>query len=206
MTLELAREHGERFNGLDRTLDAILRMDGRDDMLTQRMQPEMRKLRRWICAEVRNQLAGLGPVPWSGFQTGGVDPAARPVVWDAAAVQTSALAELAADDANRIIAASPSLLALLGWTDDLLGERIVTVSPRRLREHHIAAFSEHLLTGARTILDRGVDVSALRRDGSEVAVQMRLRREQAAGFQAESVWRLRRRPHREKQALHLRQL
>ncbi len=181
VTLELAREHGRRFDGLDRILDAILRMDGRDDMLTPRMQPEMRKLRRWICAEVRNQLAGLAPVPWSGFQSGGVDPAARPVIWDASAVRTSTSAELAADDANRIIAASPSLLALLGWDDDLLGERIVAVIPPRLREEHVAAFSEHLLTGEVTILGRVVDLPALHRDGSEVPVHMVLRREHAEG-------------------------
>jgi PAS domain S-box-containing protein len=185
VTLELARQHGERFEGLDRLLEAIMSMDGRDDMLTPRMQPEMRKLRRWICAEVRSQLAGHAPVSWSGFQTGGVDPAARPVDWDVAAVQNSALAELAADDANRIIAASPSALALLGWTaSELLGQRLVTVIPPRLREQHIAAFSEHLLTGVRTILDRGTTVPALHRNGSEVLIEMVLRRERAAGGRA----------------------
>jgi PAS domain S-box-containing protein len=182
VTLALAREHGERFEGLDRLLESILRMDGRDDMLTPRMQPEMRKLRRWICAEVRNQLAGNAPVPWSGFQAGGVDPAARPVDWDPTAVQTSALAELAADDANRIIAASPSALTLLGWAaDELLGQRIVTVIPPQLREQHIASFSEHLLTGVQTILGRGITVPALHRNGSEVLIEMVLRREQAEG-------------------------
>jgi PAS domain S-box-containing protein len=185
VTLELARQHGGRFEGLDRLLDAIMGMDGRDDMLTPRMQPEMRKLRRWICAEVRNQLAGHAPVSWSGFQTGDVDPAARSVDWDVAAVQMSALAELAADDANRIIAASPSALALLGWTaTELLGQRLVTVIPPRLREQHIAAFSEHLLTGVQTILGRGITVSALHRDGTEVPVGMVVRRQQAAGGRA----------------------
>jgi PAS domain S-box-containing protein len=149
------------------------------------MQPEMRKLRRWICAEVRNQLAGHAPVSWSGFQTGGVDPAGRPVDWDVAAVQTSAQAELAADDANRIIAASPSALALLGWTaTELLGQRLVTVIPPQLRELHIAAFSEHLLTGVQTILGRGITVPALHRNGGEVLVGMVVRREQAAGGRA----------------------
>jgi PAS domain S-box-containing protein len=185
VTLELARQHGERFEGLDRLLEAIMVMDGRDDMLTPRMQPEMRKLRRWICAEVRNQLAGHSPVSWSGFRTGYVDPAARPVDWDVAAVQTSAVAELAADDANRIIAASPSALALLGWTaTDLLGQRLVTVIPPQLREQHIAAFSEHLLTGVQTILGRAITVPALHRNGTEVPVGMVVRREQAAGGRA----------------------
>jgi PAS domain S-box-containing protein len=185
VALELAPQHGERFEGLDRLLEAIMTMDGRDDMLTPRMQPEMRKLRRWICAEVRSQLSGHAPVPWSGFQAGGVDLAARPVDWDVAAVQTSALAELAADDANRIIAASPSALALLGWTaPELLGQRLVTVIPPQLREQHIAAFSEHLLTGVQTILDRGISVPALHRNGHEVPIEMVVRREQAEGGRA----------------------
>jgi PAS domain S-box-containing protein len=183
--LELSPQHGERFEGLDRLLEAIMSMDGRDDMLTPRMQPEMRKLRRWICAEVRNQLAGQAPVSWSGFQTGGVDVAARPVDWEVAAVQTSSLAELAADDANRIIAASPSALSLLGWTAaELLGQRLVTVIPPRLREQHIAAFSEHLLTGVQTILDRGITVPALHRNGNEVLIEMVVRRERVAGGRA----------------------
>jgi PAS domain S-box-containing protein len=185
VTLELARQHGERFEGLDRLLDAIMGMDGRDDMLTPRMQPEMRSLRRWICAEVRHQLAGRAPVSWSGFRTADVDPAARPVDWDVAAVQTSAVAELAADDANRIIGASPSALALLGWTaTELLGQRLVTVIPPQLREQHLAAFSEHLLTGVQTILGRGITVPALHRNGTEVPVGMVVRREQAAGGRA----------------------
>ena len=185
VTLELARQHGERFVGLDRLLEAIMGMDGRDDMLTPRMQPEMRRLRRWICAEVRHQLAGHAPVSWSGFQTGDVDPAARPVDWDVAALQSSAVAELAADDANRIIAASPSALALLGWTaTELLGQRLVTVIPPQLREQHVAAFSEHLLTGVQTILGRGITVPALHRNGTEVPIGMVVRREQAAGGRA----------------------
>jgi PAS domain S-box-containing protein len=142
-------------------------------------------LRRWICAEVRHQLAGHAPVSWSGFRTGDVDPAARPVDWDVAAVQTSALAELAADDANRIIAASPCALTLLGWTaTELLGQRLVTVIPPQLREQHIAAFSEHLLTGVQTILGRGITVPALHRNGTEVPVGMVVRREQADGGRA----------------------
>ena len=53
--------------------------------------------------------------------------------------------------------------------------------PPRLREQHVAAFSEHLLTGEVTILGRVVDLPALHRDGSEVPVHMVLRREHAEG-------------------------
>jgi PAS domain S-box-containing protein len=192
VTLELTPEHGRRFDGLDVLLDAILGMDGRDDMLTPRMQPEMRTLRRWICAEVRGQLAGLAPLTWSGLQLADVDPSAPPLDWDASAVQSSELAMLAADDANRIIAASPSGFALLGWNaEELVGERIAAVVPPRLREQFIAAFSEHLLTGETSILDRRVVVPALRRNGTEVLVEVLVRQEQAAGGRAVFIATLR---------------
>jgi len=192
VTVELTREHVRRFDGLDALLDAILGMDGRDDMLTPRMQPEMRTLRRWICAEVRGQLAGLAPLAWSGLAPGDVDPSAPPVEWDASAVQSSELAMLAADDANRIIAASPSGLALLGWNaEELVGERIAAVVPPRLRERFIAAFSEHLLTGDTSFLDRPVEVPALRRNGTEVLVEVLVRQEQAAGGRAVFIATLR---------------
>jgi PAS domain S-box-containing protein len=186
--LQLSSEHARRFEGLDRLLDAVLRMPGRDDMLTPRMQPEMRTLRRWICAEVRGQLAGLAPLAWSGLpeiQPGQVDPSAPAVDWDPSAVQSAELPVLAADDANRIVAASPPALALLGWTaGELLGQRIVTVVPARLREQFIAAFSEYLLRGETAVLDHPVDVLALRRDGSEVHVELVVRQEPAAAGRA----------------------
>jgi PAS domain S-box-containing protein len=185
VTVVVLPEHGERFNGLDRLLDVIQRLPGRDDMLTPRMQPEMRALRRWICSEVRGQLQGRAPQAWKGIESGDVLPRSRPVTWDGSGVHASELAVLAADDANCIIAASPALVALLGWTsDELLGERIVAIIPPRLREHHIAAFSEHLLTGSTTILGRGVNVAALHRDGHEVPVELLIQREPAADGRA----------------------
>jgi PAS domain S-box-containing protein len=192
VTLDLTPDHVRRFDGLDRLLDAILARDGRDDMLTPRMQPEMRTLRRWICAEVRGQLAGLAPLAWSGLLPGDVDPSAGPLDWDASAVQSSELAVLAADDANRIIAASPSGLALLGWdVETLVGRRIVTVVPSRLREQFIAAFSEHLLTGETSSLDRAVTVPALHRNGTEVLVEVVVRSEQTTDGRAVFIATLR---------------
>ena len=92
---------------------------------------------------------------------------------------------MAADDANRILAASPAALRLLGWTlDELVGRRIVSVIPQRFREAHIAAFTLHLLTDSTTILDRTVAVPALHRDGSEVPIDLVVRRETAGGGRA----------------------
>jgi PAS domain S-box-containing protein len=102
------------------------------------------------------------------------------VEWDRTPVLRSPAALVAADDANRILAASRSALELLGWSaDELVGQRIVAIIPTRLREDHIAAFTDHLVTGSTTILDRTVQVPALRRDGSEVVVGLHVRRETA---------------------------
>jgi PAS domain S-box-containing protein len=87
---------------------------------------------------------------------------------------------VAADDVNRIIAVSPAARELLGWGEDLVGRRIVAVVPERYREAHIAAFTLHVLTGERRILDREVSVPVLRRDGSEVPVWLTVRRESSA--------------------------
>jgi PAS domain S-box-containing protein len=95
-------------------------------------------------------------------------------------VRSATEAVVAADDVNRIVAASPAALDLLGWDDDLVGRRIVAVIPERFREAHIAAFTLHLLTGETRIIGREVAVPVLRRDGTEVPVRLHVQRESAA--------------------------
>jgi PAS domain S-box-containing protein len=170
-----------RFAALGTVLDQVVAMAERDELLAPPTQPEIRQLRSWICTQVREQLASAAPTPWAGLGEA-VAAQVRPVDWDATPVLEAAGAVIAADDANRILAASRSALDLLGWAGaDLVGERIVRIIPHRLREDHVAAFTDHLITGATTILDRMVRVPALRRDGSEVTVDLAVRRESAAG-------------------------
>lgn len=180
VSLEVEPRTARLFGDLDWQLDAIMDLAERDQMLTPATQPEIRMLRRWLCSEVREQLAGAAAHPWGDLEPGSVPAQARPVDWDTSAVRRSPLAQVAADDANRIIAASPAALALLGWTAaELVGQRIVSVIPPRLREAHIAAFTHHLVTGATTIMDQVVEVPALHRDGHEVPVRLQVRREAA---------------------------
>jgi PAS domain S-box-containing protein len=148
-------------------------------------QPEIRRLRRWICEQVRSQADGREPVPWLGISADEAVANARPVDWDPTAVLAASVATIAADDANRILAANPAVSALLGWSqDELVGRRIVSVIPHRFREAHIAAFTMHLLTERTTILNRTVEVPALHRDGTEVMVRLLVRRENAGGGRA----------------------
>ena len=64
--------------------------------------------------------------------------------------------------------------ALFGWTaDEVLGEpmdRIII--PERYRAAHVAGLARHRLTGRGPLLDKRTDISALHRDGHEIAVEI----------------------------------
>lgn len=165
------------FAALDLLLEDVIRRAERGQMLAPPTQPEMRLLRRWICGQVCDQVAGRAYEPWPGLPTGLPVPELPGPDWPVEHVRRSQAAVVAADDANRILAASPSALTLLGWDGDLIGQRIVEIVPERLRENHIAGFTRYLLTGEGTIIDAEVEVPALRRDGSEIDVFLLVRRE-----------------------------
>lgn len=177
VSMSLPRAAVRQFDELDALLDHVLGLSEQGLTLAPPTQPEIRLLRRWICEEVRSQAEGLAPEPWPGLPPELSPAAVPPVEWDPFEVRSAAEALVAADDVNRILAASPAALDLLGWDEDLVGCRIATVIPARLREAHIAAFTLHLLTGESTILDHPVSVPALRRDGTEVMVSLLVRRE-----------------------------
>ncbi len=176
--LELTGDGARCFAELGRALDHAVAMSESGLLLVPPPQPEIQLLRRWLCAEVARQAEGEQPRRWPGV-TGGVLDATMPAVeWNPADVLASAEALVAADDTNQILAVSPSVTVLLGWTsEDLVGRRLVTVIPERLREQHIASFTLHLLTGRRTILEQAVTVPALHRDGHEVLVELLVHRE-----------------------------
>lgn len=170
----------EGFAALNLLLEDVIARAQRGQMLAPATQPEVRLLRRWICDQVRDQVAGGAAEPWPGIPSELTAPDLPGPQWDTEHVRTSSAAVLAGDDLNRIVAASPAALELLGWDDDLVGRRIGEIVPARLRESHIAGFTRHLLTGDGTILDHEVLVPALRRDGTEVDVLLLVGREHAA--------------------------
>jgi len=185
VSFELSSGAAAGFEELGWLLDRATMMAEAGELLAPTTQPEIRSLRRWVCDQVARQSAGREAVPWLGLTADEPVAGTRPVDWDPAGVLTNSEAMIAADDANRILAASPAALQLLGWTlDELVGRRIVSVIPQRFREAHIAAFTLHLLTDSTTILDRTVAVPALHRDGSEVAIDLVVRRETAGAGRA----------------------
>ena len=192
LLLTLDTDRAGQFADLDAVLEHTLRQAERGLTLAPPTQPEIREFRRWLVAQVRGQASGEAPRPWPGI-IGLLEPPDLPAVqWDTSGVSTAVTAVVAADDLNRIIAASPAALELLGWDDDLIGRRIVTVIPDRLRETHIAAFTLNLLTGEGRIIGREVRVPALRRDGTEVDIILLL--ERAVAGQGRSVFTATMRP------------
>ncbi len=161
------------FHTLDTTIEHGLRLarDGR--LLTPPSQPEIQEFRRWVCAQVRLQSVGAEPVAWSMER----QPMPQPAIdlrWDSARVTGAEIGLIAADEANIIVAASRAALDILGYETerDLVGHRIVSIIPDRFRQAHVAGFMMFLLTGRRPLLGVPVTVPALRRDGTEVSIEL----------------------------------
>ena len=157
------------FDALDAALDDALALASAGLLLTPPTQPEVRALRRWLTSEVRRQVAGESARPWTAV----IDPDAvldaPPINWPTASVDDAAVAVLAADDANRIIAVSDSALAHLGYADrsELVGQRLLMLIPTRYHQAHLAGFTLHLSNGRSPLLGLPITVPMVLRDGTE---------------------------------------
>ena len=102
----------------------------------------------------------------------GEGPTSRPDLL--AAVLDSLPAHTAVvDPAGRIVAVSRSVADATGWAiDDLVGRRVVTLVPQRLREAHVAGFTRHLTTGEAHVLGVPLTVPVLRADGTEIMASL----------------------------------
>jgi PAS domain S-box-containing protein len=170
----LAEEQGW-FGVLQDALDMAISLGADRRLLIRPALPEIVALRDWACEQVLAQLHGVPPTPWAGAEHPRfVDPAAvqhtAPMpLWDASAVTESDRSVVAADDNNRLVAISRPAAELLGWDPaDLIGRRVVTIVPPRLREAHVAGFTRHLTTGETHVLGIDLELPVLRADGTEV--------------------------------------
>jgi PAS domain S-box-containing protein len=153
-------------------------------LLTPPSLPEIVAVRNWVCKEIARQSAGLAPQPWKALALEESGPAeASPEALTAVRGSTHAL--IASDASNRIVAVSDAAAEMLGWpARELEGRRLVTVIPERFRDRHIAGFTRYLLDGTGPLIGRSVDVPALRRDGTEVEVSLRIERRPDAATRA----------------------
>lgn len=164
------------FATLERALLTALQMVEAGEFLTPPVQPELQGLRAWLCGQVISQSVGEVPAPWSPGQHPRMQQL-RPPAWDVRRVDEAADGRLAADDEDRIVAVSDRALRLLGYDDraDLVGTRLVAIIPERYRQAHLAGFTMHFLSGRALLVGRTIVVPALRRDGSEVEVELTIR-------------------------------
>lgn len=80
---------------------------------------------------------------------------------------------MVADARNTIVWANRAAAELLDWPDhDLVGQPLTMLMPERFRPAHVAAFERYVATRKATIMGRPVRVAALRRDGSEVPIEL----------------------------------
>ena len=164
------------FATLDRAIDAALDLSRLGLVLTPPTQPEIQAFRRWLCRQVLRQADGSTPEPWVTPDEARHEPHA-PTEWDPRTVTEASNGLIAASEGSQILAASPEAARLLGYDDpaELVGQRIVSIVPERYRQAHVAGFTMYLLVGRKPLLDRPVVVPGLRRDGTEVELELLVR-------------------------------
>lgn len=160
------------FSALNDAMDNAVDAANRNLFLTPVTQPELQAFRRWVCRQVADQSGGGPPEAWSADEM--ESWVATPPSWDTGDVTASQKALVAIDDTNSIIAVSRVAASLLGYDDpgELVGRRLVAIVPPAYRQAHLAGFTLHLYAGRRPLLDRTTRVPALRRDGTELRVDM----------------------------------
>lgn len=183
LRLSLRPDAGPAFAAMQDALDLAEQLAVADLLLVRPGLPEIIAVRDWACEQVVAQLAGVGPSAWAGTDqsrfTDLVHDRAEPSqpVWDSSLVTASERGVVAADDANRIIAISPSLARTVGWApEEIVGRRVVALIPPELREAHVAGFSRHLSTGQAHVLGVDLELPVLHRDGRQILCRFLLER------------------------------
>lgn len=142
-------------------------------------QPEIAEMRSWICEEVARQSERNDdqPRPWVA-QT---DVRVRLADEETLRARYQTLSEageaiLVTDEASVIVAATPPVVAFLGYesASELLGRRVIVVIPRRYHQAHIAGTTLNATNGREPLLDVPLTVPLVRADGSEVPVELRV--------------------------------
>lgn len=178
LSVPLHREDGRAFACLQDALDVGRRLARSGQLLAAPTLPEVRALRDWACEQVIAQLAGVAPTAWK-TSVGLDDDDLAPAVpgWHDH-VTGSSVALVAADESDRFIAVSASAAHLLGCdVGALLGRRLTTIMPVRLREQHVAAFTSHLATGRDRLLGVELKLPVLHADGHEIPCRVLINRE-----------------------------
>ncbi len=182
LTVPLGPEDGRAFASLQDALDVGRQLARSGQLLAAPTLPEVRALRDWACDQVIAQLAGVEPTPWR-TSIGLDEDSGLPAVpgWHDH-VTGSPVALVAADESDRFIAVSASAAELLGSdVAALLGRRLTTIMPVRLREQHVAAFTSHLATGRDRLLGVELALPVLHADGREIPCRILISKDPTSG-------------------------
>lgn len=97
---------------------------------------------------------------------------------DPRGVVNSALdAIVVADKHNTIRDFNPAAEAVFGWSrDQVLGKDLSLIIPEEMRERHKQGLADHVRTGHNKVLDRRLELEALRADGSRFPIEISVSR------------------------------
>ncbi|OGS99784.1 MAG: hypothetical protein A3F73_13555 [Gallionellales bacterium RIFCSPLOWO2_12_FULL_59_22] len=78
------------------------------------------------------------------------------------------------DAESRLIGFNPAAEAMFGWQEgDVVGRAMVDMLiPERYRERHLNGLARYMQSGETHILNRRIEISALRRDGTEFPIEL----------------------------------
>lgn len=174
LVLRVPRGSLPHFRTLEESLEEAVELAELGELLSPPTQPEIQIMRQWLCGQVLAQAAGHRGIAWVSPTDTRAPEISGPLEWDPAEVNESARTLLAADDTNRILAASPSAVAALGYADlaELVGQRLVSIIPLRYHQAHVAGFTLHLVNGRSPLLGNRVTVPVVRADGTEVDTEL----------------------------------
>lgn len=92
-----------------------------------------------------------------------------------AVVQSTPDAVIVADGSTRIVACNAGAQRLFGYTEgELQGMPVMALVPERYRETHRQGLDRFEVTGEARVIGRTIEVDALRKDGSDVPVELSL--------------------------------
>lgn len=174
--LVVPRESVAHFATLDRQLQQAWVQAAAGRLLTPPLHREFAFLRAWVCEQVQTQAAGHPPREWIPPELPSTGHLVSVPTEAEAVVNDSDRAVVGADGAGNVVAASPAAAELLGYGSAaaLVGRRLLDIIPSRYQQAHLAGFSLHQLTGRKPLIDRLLVVPALRQDGTEIDVRMRV--------------------------------
>ena len=138
--------------------------------------PELGTCRTWLLSEIALQAEGASSTPWKMVDD--LEPHGAPLTLttgEQGSLQEAGTAVVVADTTHRIIYATESAGALLGWqVSELVGRRLSVIVPVAHREAHLAGFARYAITKQPRLIGSTVLVPALRRDGSMIELALTL--------------------------------